>query len=363
VSLFGASRLTARALGSGGAPVTAGTEIVLTTDRGRLDSSSLFTDQDGRASTQLRGTGAGGTATITARLQGTSVSTSTQVTIGVGLVLDLRAEPSVINGDATSRLTANLTNDGTPVSGTQIDLATTRGRLTTPSPRTDSLGNAVSELRPEGDVGIAVITATTQGVPAAQTQVEIGTARMLSLVATPAGVPTNGVTQITCTVTNFDGSSVGPRITVRLSTTLGRLDDTDPRTNGAGIATTLLRGDGRTGSAMITARVSGAAAPAIIDVTFGGDANLGLAAAPTQIGANGSATLTALLSSNAGNGLSGEQITFTTTLGVIEADRQTTDSQGVATTRLLARGTSGVARVTATADSLGVSAVTEIRIE
>lgn len=363
IGLFGAAELSIQARRTAGGAVDAGTEIVLTTSLGRLDSERLFTDEDGRASTFLRGTGAAGSANVTARLATTSVTATAQVGIGVGLVLEVRADPEVITGGDVARITASLTDDGNPVTGTQINLTTTRGRLETPSPRTDSLGNAVSRLLPEGDVGTAVITASTQGVPQATAEVQIGNALMVSLTASPAGIPATGSSFITATVERFDGSPAGARIPVRLSTSLGRLDDTDPRTNGSGIATTNLRGDGRSGMAVITARVDGAPVPATVEVNLGGSAILTLRANPTTIPANGASVLSAVLTDVGGAPIGGEPVTFTTTLGIMENDRPTTSGQGQANTRLLARGVKGIARVTAEVPSRSASATVEVEIE
>ncbi|MCB1036601.1 MAG: hypothetical protein KDD47_22440 [Acidobacteria bacterium] len=362
IGLFGEARITARALRSS-VPVPVGTEITVSTSLGRLDLQTLLTDSDGRVVTRLRGTGAGGTATLTARLGGTTTSATATVTIGVGRVLDLRAEPSIIESRGSAQVVATLTDDGRPVSGTQIQLSASLGRLENPTPRTDSLGHATTRLLGNGANGTAVLTASTQGVPqSAEAEVLIGSALVLSLSANPTSIPAAGSSLVTLTVRQFTGGPGPPGLTVRLSTDLGRLDRVDLVTDSQGIATTTLRGDGRSGTATLTAEVDGAEGPATTSVTVGAGPTLSLSANPAVIPASGTSTLSAVLSEG-GGAISGAQIVFTTTLGRIDGDRQNTNAQGIATTRLIGQGVAGTARITASSPSTGASAEISVTLQ
>lgn len=115
---------------SGGA--LAGAVVSFSTQLGQLDAPARTTDAQGRALARLRGAGQTGTASVTARIEGTSVSATVTVRIGIGARVTLVASPASIpvNGGAAQLQALVEHLDGQPTSvGTVVQFAATLGRL------------------------------------------------------------------------------------------------------------------------------------------------------------------------------------------------------------------------------------------
>jgi hypothetical protein len=141
------------------------------------------------------------------------------------------------------------------------------------------------------------------------------------------------------------GTPVHNGTVVTFSTTLGRLEPAEAKTTG-GRVTVRLVGDGRSGTATITA-FSG---PAIssIDVNVGAAAAVFLAvtASPQALpSSGGTSVIAARVEDVQGNGLAGLPVSFQTTRGTVAPSTATTDAGGLASTTLT---TTEEASVTAT---------------
>jgi hypothetical protein len=180
----------------------------------------------------------------------------------------------------------------------------------------------------------------------------------LTLIASTHVLPVNGETDITAILIEGGqpadegsaliagvGTPVHNGTVVTFSTTLGRLEPAEAKTAG-GRATVRLIGDGRSGTATITA-FSG---PAImsIDVNVGAAAAafLAITATPQALSsAGGSSTILARVEDVQGNGLAGLPVSFQTTRGTLAPSNALTDANGAALTILT---TTEEATVTAT---------------
>jgi adhesin/invasin len=117
-------------------------------------------------------------------------------------------------------------------------------------------------------------------------------------------------------------------------TTLGRLEPAEAKTS-AGRATVRLIGDGRSGTATITA-FSGAATNSVdVNVGAAAAAFITATASPQSLGAaGGSSTITALVEDVQGNGIQGLAVSFSTTRGTLSPTTATTDERGSASSLL-----------------------------
>ena len=183
----------------------------------------------------------------------------------------------------------------------------------------------------------------------------------LTVFSTTTVLPVNGSAEIVAVIleggqgsgtgagggnTAGAGTPVHDGTTVMFTTTLGRLDPTEAQTSG-GRATVKLIGDGRSGTATITA-FSGAARNTVeILIGAAAAARVLLTAAPQSLPpTGGTTTLTARVEDQQGNGLQGVPITFSTTAGTLANGSVISDKDGGATTTLT---TTAAATVTARA--------------
>lgn len=180
----------------------------------------------------------------------------------------------------------------------------------------------------------------------------------MTLVSTTNVVPVNGSAEIVAIVTEgrlgggedggttAGGTPVHNGTVVTFVTTLGRLEPAEALTEG-GRARTRLIADGRSGIARITA-FSGSATETIeINIGAAAAARVALTASPQSLpGTGGTATITARVEDDEGNGLGGVPLTFSTSQGSLSVTNAVTNDAGVATTQL---STSREAVVTASA--------------
>ncbi len=186
----------------------------------------------------------------------------------------------------------------------------------------------------------------------------------ITLIASTVTLPVNGTTDVTAvlieggvtgsgtdqTVTPGVGTPVANGTLVSFTTTLGRLEPSEARTDG-GKAVVKLHGDGRSGKATITA-ISGPASKTL-DVAIGaaGATRIAVTANPQTVSAGGgSTTIIASVQDAQGNGLLGVPVSFTTTAGTLSATTVVTNEGGNASTTLTTN-----AAATVTASSGGAS--------
>ena len=271
IPLNGHAQVVAQVTATGGA-ARGGLRVELVTNLGTLDSTQLTTDANGRAETTLRAASASGTARITGTLEGRSTA-ATEVRIGLDRVVTLQIEPSTITGDEAATVTVfAFEGNSLPVPiGTDVELTIDRGQLGATRLDTDSFGAAVTSLRTGGATGTANVTARVAGAPTATAQATLRAAppsgTTLRFTANPPSTPANGTSTITVLVADSTGVGLNG-VEVQLGTTIGRLDLTRLHTDTSGLATTTLHGDGRRGTATLSAHLAGTIITVRITVRF-----------------------------------------------------------------------------------------------
>ena len=169
----------------------------------------------------------------------------------------------------------------------------------------------------------------------------------ITLFATATSVPATGSTDIVATVIEDSGTPVQNGTVVSFTTTLGRIEPAEARTQN-GKVTVKLTGDGRSGVATITA-FSGGATSETLELPIGSAAaeTVNVRAEPALLPPGGGSTqIVALVRDDAGNPLSGASVAFSTTAGTLSTSLVPTDANGEARTTLTtARETTVTARV------------------
>lgn len=138
---------------------------------------------------------------------------------------------------------------------------------------------------------------------------------VLTISASPNEISTTGSSVIRVTAVRANGTPVNPGTIVRLATTLGEIDE-QAETDESGVARATLVGDGRIGTATVSAR-SGSAEEVSVEVMVGRVASsVSLQATPTQISAEGgSIDLLAVVRDEDGEPLQGATVNFQTEVG------------------------------------------------
>jgi len=161
--------------------------------------------------------------------------------------------------------------------------------------------------------------------------------------------PTNGATPApstpTSTTTAGAGTPVQNGTLVSFTTTIGRIEPSEARTNNGQVRVRFISG-GQSGTATITA-FSGGASGKLENLKVGsaGAERVLISASPQTLGPSGGvSTITARVEDVSGSGLSGVPVTFSTDAGSLSSASATTDSLGIAQTTLT---TSRAAKVTA----------------
>ena len=178
---------------------------------------------------------------------------------------------------------------------------------------------------------------------------------VVTITANPTQISLNGSTTVTVTGFRPDGNPLNPGTQITLSTTLGVLAQTVVEISGGSAATTL-RADGRTGIATITASLPGAGeATATVDVQIGQTAEtqptLSITATPNRINIEQNSTIAVIARNADGSRRSAAGVTLRTTLGQLDQENLTTDTNGEASTTLRPDGRSGTADVTGSVES------------
>jgi hypothetical protein len=157
----------------------------------------------------------------------------------------------------------------------------------------------------------------------------------IELFANGSSVPLTGGVDLIAPVTEAPGTPVQNGTVVTFTTTLGRIEPPEARTTNGRVTVRLL-GDGRSGTATVTA-LSGGATKGELEIPVGAAAaaNLVLRAEPNFVGAlGGTVQLIATVRDEAGNGIAGAPVTFSTTAGRLSSGSATTNGNGEATASL-----------------------------
>lgn len=171
----------------------------------------------------------------------------------------------------------------------------------------------------------------------------------LTLSANPARIGLNGSSTVTIVGRKPNGSPLNPGTEIRLSTDRGSIDPI-VSTNDSGVATATLRGDGRAGTATITAATGDASVTTTVQVGESPETRptLIISASPNNIPVGGTSTVTVIARNGDGTPVSaGQTVILTSTLGTISPSRPTTRSDGTAVATLNAGNQSGTAEITA----------------
>ena len=198
-------------------------------------------------------------------------------------------------------------------------------------------------LAPTGSVISLFATANT--VPL-NSEIEI-VANVIENGVTATGTTTPGTpgTTTTTTTTAGAGTPVQNGTLVSFTTTIGRIEPSEARTNNGTVRVKFVSG-GQSGTATITA-FSGGASGKLENLKVGsaGAERVLISASPQTLGpSGGTSIITARVEDISGSGLAGIPVTFTTDAGSLSSSSVTTDSAGNASTTLT---TSRQSKVTA----------------
>ena len=198
-------------------------------------------------------------------------------------------------------------------------------------------------LAPTGSV--ISLFATSNTVPL-NSEIEI-VANVIENGVTSGGTTTPGTPGTTTTTTTAAGAGtpVQNGTLVSFTTTIGRIEPSEARTNNGTVRVRFISG-GQSGTATITA-FSGGASGKLENLKVGsaGVERVLISASPQTLGpSGGTSTITARVEDTSGTGLSGIPVTFSTDAGSLSSSSVTTDSAGNASTTLT---TSRQSKVTA----------------
>src|SRR5258705_4842899 len=188
-------------------------------------------------------------------------------------------------------------------------------------------------LAPTGSVISLFATANT--VPL-NSEIEI-VANVIENGVTQSGSGTTGTpgTTTTGTTTPGAGTPVQNGTLVSFTTTIGRIEPSEARTNNGQVRVKFISG-GQSGTATITA-FSGGASGKLENLKVGsaGVERVLISASPQTLGpGGGTSTVTARVEDISGTGLAGIPVTFSTDAGSLSSTSVTTDSNGNAQTTL-----------------------------
>jgi len=175
-----------------------------------------------------------------------------------GTRLTISANPTKISLTGSSTITViGRKPDGNPLNpGTEIRLTTDRGTLSPSIAGVDNTGKVTASLRGDGRSGAAKVTAATADAMVDVT-IQIGesneTKPSLIVSVSPSTVRVGETATVTIIARNSDGSAVGAGEEIIVTTNLGSLTNSRPKTESDGTATTALNAGKQAGTATIKA--------------------------------------------------------------------------------------------------------------
>ncbi len=343
------SVLTAHMHHEDGQPVAAGTLVNWKTSLGTLAATTSATDDAGQATVLLTSVRQLGTATVEASAGSAAAAALVAFTSGSpafgedGLELAAADSTIVADGITTTTLTASVVDAfGHPVAaGQSVAWTTSAGRLTQPTSLTDEDGKATAVLTSATRAGSATVVAS------------IGVAQNSVSVAFVPGAPATGNDGLTLTsdtatalntvtlhanVEDAHQNSVGAGVQVTWTTTAGTLSSAVTSTAADGSASVVLSAPPGTDMSAIVGARSGAAADRISVVFQSGVPALGsngLSLAVDAMDASNIAVLSATVFDPFGDPVgAGEEVSWSTTAGVLAHTTTVTNASGVATNTL-----------------------------
>jgi hypothetical protein len=130
------------------------------------------------------------------------------------------------------------------------------------------------------------------------------------------------------------GTPVHDGTMVSFTTTLGRIEPSEARTTN-GRVTVQIFGDGRSGTATVTAFSGPALGTLEIDIGAASATRIAVTASPQSLpSGGGSTTISARVEDQQGNGIGGVPVSFSTTRGSLSSTTVLTNASGFATTTL-----------------------------
>jgi hypothetical protein len=193
---------------------------------------------------------------------------------------------------------------------------------------------------------------------------------VLTITANPSQIGLSGSSQITVIGRRPDGNPLNPGTEIFFSTSRGTITPTVTTVDDAGVATAVLRGDGRAGSASVTASVSttrggggggeggegGGSTTGIgsvsTNVQIGNDPEdrptLLVTVSPNTLFVTETGEVTVIARNSDGSPVAdGERVVLTTDLGRVQPNNPRVGADGVATATFLAGTQQGTATITA----------------
>ncbi|MEO8503593.1 MAG: hypothetical protein ABI609_06825 [Acidobacteriota bacterium] len=183
---------------------------------------------------------------------------------------------------------------------------------------------------------------------------------ILTLALSPSALGLSGTAEVAVSTRNADGSVLA-NATVTLETSLGVLAAASLITGTDGRASTLLRGDGRTGMGTVRAHLGSVNAEATLRIGIG--VSVSLRTEPATISTTGTSEVFAVVSRLDGQATPvGTVVQLTTTLGRLSDPAPRTDARGAAHVQLAGDGRVGIATMTATTAEAVEPARADVRI-
>jgi len=174
---------------------------------------------------------------------------------------------------------------------------------------------------------------------------------VLTISANPSQIGLTGRSTITVIGRKPDGQPLNPGTEIRLSVDLGTIDPSVVAVDSHGEGTATFRGDGRSGTATITALVGGGMTMVTTKVQVGQSTatkpTVLVSANPSTIPVNGTSTITVIGRNSDGSPAGGQEVILTSTLGTLDNTRLTTRNNGTAETTLRVGAQAGTAKITA----------------
>ena len=266
-------------------------------------------------------------ATYTVRAEDLPAPSIVDLDITLGASIAIEANPSAIPADGTSRSTilVTLQDGGEPVTGDTVTATISPAGKGSVSAFTE-VGNGVysatyaapSLALTASDAAQITVASTQLGKTANTTITLLIVTTNVTVTVTPsvfsADTPANGV--ITVTVDRA-GPVADETVTLRLSSNVGMVSAVTNK--GGGTYEADYTSGGTVGNVTLTATATqaGASGRATITINAGPPAAIKLSAAPPTVSSLGSATVTAMVSDSAGNGVGGLSPTGTASSGTI----------------------------------------------
>src|SRR5262249_8612533 len=254
------------------------------------------------------------------------------------------------DGTSTVALRATVTMaSGFSPAGLVVTFATTVGRLSSTTARTNANGVAIVNLIAPTSLGTATVTAAIGGFSANTTVKFVAAAPAAVLLsAFPAAINIGGTAQVTATVLDAN-KNPAPNQTLTFSPpTRGTLSATTGVTDANGRLTVTYTGT-VLGIETLQARTVNSITGSV-SVLMGAAPVTGITvpAAPDTLVADGVSTATIRATVSVASGpLDGLVVAFKTTAGTLSANTATTDINGIAIVQLTAPTSLGTATVTA----------------